>query len=105
MYHLDEQFIAVFGGFGKAKALLDYHLLDVEKGTIEKKNRFSEVGMEMGFKRVQKLPNKDFIFSSDANSEIYRVTGDDKHFFNDFVFDFAKSAEEIDYEHEDLNDN
>lgn len=102
MYHRDTQFIAIFGGFGESKALRDYHLLDVDEGTITKQNKFSDVGVEMSFKRVQKLVNGEFIFSSDANSEIYRVTDENRHIYNDFVFDFAQDAEYVDYDVDEI---
>ena len=47
----------------------------------------SDIGMEMYFKSVQLLKSNDFIFSSDANSLLYKVSGDQT--YNDFLFDFA----------------
>ncbi len=43
--------------------------------------------MEMYFKSVQKLNTNEFIFSSDANSLLYKISGDQT--YNDFIYDFA----------------
>ncbi len=41
---------------------------------------------------MQKLANKDFIFSSVANSEIYKVTDEDRDFFSNRI---NKVVEEV----------
>ena len=94
VYQIDASSIAIFGGFGKERALKDYFKLDVNQNTVDLQNKSSDIGMEMYFKNVQRVKSGELIFSSDANCFMYRVSGDAT--YNDYLFDYDKTSELVD---------